>query len=130
MEWAKAGARGDRWEEEVSTLDGEMGRVLMYCGWKHDWWKGQLQRRLPKLQEPRHKTLREGLAAYAEQQAYMESALATTWEEKWREVRMRALPIVEGNTPDELLEVQDIGTETIETIEWNDDEDELTEEYY
>ncbi|KZP22240.1 hypothetical protein FIBSPDRAFT_953081 [Athelia psychrophila] len=134
VEWAKAGARGDRWEEEVVTLDGEMGRVLKYCGWKHDWWKCQIQRRLPDLQLDSDKTLREGLATYAEQQAQMESTLALDWEEKWRTVRVRAVPIVEGNTPGESLEDdEDMCTETIETIEWNDDDcddDEAIEQYY
>lgn len=115
-------------------LDGEMGRVLEYSRWKHNWWKHQILRRLPKLQLARDKTLREGLAAYAEQQAHMESTLALIWEEKWKAVRMRAAPIVEGDTPEERLEVDEyVGTETIETIEWNDDGDdepELTEEYY
>lgn len=111
-----------------------MGRVLKYCGWKHDWWKYQIQRRLPDLQQDRDRTLREGLAAYAEQQAQMERTLALDWEEKWRMVRARAVPIVEGNTPGESLEDDDnICTETIETIEWNDedyDDDEAIEQYY
>ncbi|KZP14909.1 hypothetical protein FIBSPDRAFT_751237, partial [Athelia psychrophila] len=127
VEWAKAGARGDRWEEEVVTLDGEMGRVLEYCGWKHDWWKCQTQRRLPDLQLERDKTLREGLSAYAEQQAHMESTLASIWEQKWMTVRVRAAPIVEGNTPGELLEDDDVmdTDETIELIDDYNDEPEL-----
>lgn len=108
-----------------------MGRVLKYCGWKCAWWKKQVQRRLPTLGDK--KILREGLAAYAEQQACMENTLALNWEEKWRTVRNRAVDIVEGNTPLELLEDdEDVSTvetiETIETIELFDDDEES--EYY
>lgn len=114
-----------------------MDRVLKYCGWKHVWWKAQILRRLPKLGGRIHKSLREGLAAYAEQQAHMENALALDWQEKWRAVRERAVPILEGNTPMELLEDDEaVGTaamvkpiETIETIELCDD-DEETDGYY
>lgn len=63
----------------------------------------------------------------------MESTLALNWEEKWRTVWIQAAPIVEGNTPEESLENdEDVGTETIETIEWNDDDDgdESIEQYY
>lgn len=127
VEWAKAGARGDRFEEEVVTLDGEMGRVLKYCGYKYDWWKAQIPRRLPNLQEPHHKVLREGLAAYAEQQAHMERTIALNWGDKWRAVRDRAVDIIQGNTPFELLEEEGVGLgvgETTETIELFDDDDE------
>ena len=67
MEWAKAMAQADRWEEDVVLLDEEMCRVLDFCKWKADWWTKQvLLRRV--LDAP----LIEGLHAYTAEQADME----------------------------------------------------------
>lgn len=110
-----------------------MGRVLMYCDWKHAWWKTQILRRLPELGDRTNKTLREGLAAYAEQQAHMESALALNWQERWRTVRERAVPILEGNTPTEALEDDEaVGmADALPTIEIEFcEDDEETDGYY
>jgi len=72
VEWAKAKARADRWEEEVVLLDEEMRCVLVFCEWKQAWWKQQIASRLEVSPE-----LADGLSAYAHKQAAMEAGIAT-----------------------------------------------------
>lgn len=38
VEWAKAQARKQRWEEEVLLIHEEMRRVVMFYEWKAHWW--------------------------------------------------------------------------------------------
>lgn len=100
VEWAKARARADRWEEEVVLLDEEMRRVLMFCEWKNRWWKDQVARRLVTLPESEENRafvspeLAEGLRAFSEDQAAQESALALSFSGKWSAVRARARPLI------------------------------------
>ncbi|KIM87958.1 hypothetical protein PILCRDRAFT_44104, partial [Piloderma croceum F 1598] len=82
VKWAKAKARADRWEEEVILLDEEMRRVLVFCGWKNTWWKEQIVNR-PEGSVGVSPELVEGLSAYAESQAAMETALAMSFAGKW-----------------------------------------------
>ena len=93
VEWAKAKARADRWEEEVILLDEEMRRVLVFCGWKNTWWKEQIANR-PEGSVGVSPELAEGLSAYAESQAAMETALAVSFAGKWKAVRARARPLI------------------------------------
>jgi hypothetical protein len=93
VEWAKAKARADRWEEEVILLDEEMRRVLVFCGWKNTWWKEQIANR-PEGLAGVSSELAEGLSAYAESQAAMETALAMSFAGKWKAVRERARPLI------------------------------------
>jgi hypothetical protein len=96
VEWAKAKARADRWEEEVVLLDEEMRRVLAFCDWKNVWWKAQIVHRTEGSGEGTvvSPELAEGLSAFAHEQAAMETALATSFAGKWRVVRERARPLV------------------------------------
>src|SRR5882724_545744 len=91
VEWAKAKARAARWEEEVILLDEEMRRILQFCDWKAKWWRNQ-----PSLRTPDDNMLSEGLDAYAAQQAAQELDIAQNWEAKWKAVRIRAQPIING----------------------------------
>ncbi|KAJ7215649.1 hypothetical protein C8J57DRAFT_1199378 [Mycena rebaudengoi] len=45
VEWARAQARKERWEEEVMLLREEMRRVLRYLEWQTRWWRDQTSRR-------------------------------------------------------------------------------------
>ena len=111
MEWAKAKARANRWEEEVILLDEEMRRVLEFCKWKASWWGEQINRR-EGLAEP----LAEGLRAYAEEQADMERRICQSWSAKWSTTRMLAEPIIRaawGEVP--AVHMQEV-TEGIESI--------------
>jgi hypothetical protein len=92
VEWSKAKARAERWEEEVILLDEEMRRVLQYCYWRAKWWRDQPSLRTPDAND----ILTEGLKAFSEQQAAQELDMARDWEGKWRAVRARAQPIIDG----------------------------------
>jgi hypothetical protein len=93
VEWAKAKARSDRWWEEVVLVDEEMRRTLQFCRWKENWWRQQVSLRPLDASEP---ILLEGLKAYAERQAALERSIYVAWETKWRKVRLRAEPILQG----------------------------------
>jgi hypothetical protein len=79
-----------RWEEEVELTLEEMRRVLCYMDWRAQYWQSlTLKRQVPDA------TLREGVAAYAEKQAYISQAMGRKFSQKW-------FPILGGNsiTPD------------------------------
>lgn len=67
IEWCKARARSERWEEEVILLVEEMRRVLAYGRWKAEWWRGKVGRRSNVSPE-----VLEGIDAYAEEHAARE----------------------------------------------------------
>lgn len=92
VEWAKAGARADRCEEEVVMSDEEMRQVLQFCNWKAGWWREQGDRRANLLQG--RPSLIKGLSAYAAEQAHLEEMIAKQWEEKWCGVRGRARSVI------------------------------------
>jgi len=92
VEWAKAKAHAARWEEEVILLDEEMRRTLQFCSWKAKWWRDQQSLRVLATDH----ILSDGLKAFAEQQAAQEFDIAKDWEVKWRAMRQRARPIVDG----------------------------------
>jgi hypothetical protein len=99
VEWAKAMARADRWEEDVILLNEEMRRVLEFCHWKAAWWMEQVP-----LREDVSALLAEGLRAYAEEQADMERRIQAAWEAKWAAARELARPIIQvvlGEAPTE-----------------------------
>lgn len=93
MEWAKAKARADRWEEDVELLDEEMRRVLVFCEWKADWWMKQVPLRRA-LDAP----LAEGLHAYASEQADMERRIHLAWSKEWASARVLAKRITGGSS--------------------------------
>jgi hypothetical protein len=102
VEWAKAMARADRWEEDVVLLDEEMRRILVFCYWKAAWWMEQVP-----LREGVSGPLAEGLRAYAEEQADMERRIHSVWEVKWAGARSLAQPIIQafwGEIPTEPTE--------------------------
>jgi hypothetical protein len=91
VEWAKAKARADRWEEEVVLLNEEMRRILEFCNRKAAWWENKIQQQeSEQMDEP----LADGLRAYAHQQAALEREISTKWAHKWRQTRNRAIPII------------------------------------
>jgi hypothetical protein len=70
VEWAKAKARADHWEEEVMLLNEEMCQTLEFCSWKANWWETQITQWESYLLPD--DLLTEGLKAYAHQQAVLE----------------------------------------------------------
>ncbi|KAF8222792.1 hypothetical protein L208DRAFT_1060319, partial [Tricholoma matsutake] len=72
LEWAKSRAHAAWAMEEVILLHEEMCHVLVFLPWKADWWLQQVECRsvLDLL-------LLEGLQAYAMQQSYVQTLLAT-----------------------------------------------------
>jgi hypothetical protein len=99
VEWAKAGARADRWEEDVVVVDEEMRRVLQFCNWKAEWWLNQVPLRTG-LPIP----LAEGLKAYAEEQADLERRIHLAWTAKWACARELAQPIKAAVMGDESID--------------------------
>ena len=87
VEWAKAQARKQRWEEEVLLVQEEMRRVVMYHEWKAGWWHSQAARRSDVDASVVH-----GVMAYAEKQAYFCECLARSCVASW-------LPVLKGNGP-------------------------------
>ncbi|KAH8111697.1 hypothetical protein DFH11DRAFT_1512691 [Phellopilus nigrolimitatus] len=79
VEWAKAQARAERWQEEITLIVEEMRRTLAYCDWKAAWWREQATVRIVS-EVP---ALASGLQAYAEKQAVTWEGLATSFAAKW-----------------------------------------------
>lgn len=123
-EWAKAKARAERWEEEVVLLCEEMRRTLAYCRWKAGWWIQQQISRALQLHE--ENPIREGMEAYAKQQAANELLIADTWEARWLPVRKQARPILQKVLGNILPEGLDVGEATgeIVVIDLGEDEEE------
>ncbi|KAF7440872.1 hypothetical protein PC9H_001220 [Pleurotus ostreatus] len=80
LEWCKSRARALRWSEEVLLLQEEMRRVLAFLRWQAEWWKGQI---CDDESIPGPEVLREGLNAYARQQANVRTRLAGSFEARW-----------------------------------------------
>lgn len=74
----------------MRLLDEEMRRVLVYCSWRADWWRGQLGFR-NDAEEP----LTEGLKAYAEEHAIHALQQARSFSARWYAVRMEARGLIE-----------------------------------
>lgn len=97
VEWLKARARAQRWEEEVRLLREEMERVLRTFSFMATWWEGQTGRMDVEMESSYgaqtmvvDDTLREGLLAYAAEQADMYRGLRTSFEGKWVRARAQA----------------------------------------
>jgi hypothetical protein len=93
VEWAKAKACAEHWEEDVVLLDEEMRHILQYCDWKVRWWRDQQPLRTLDATD---NILSEGLKAFSEQQAAQELDIAWDWEGKWRAVRACTQLIIDG----------------------------------
>lgn len=119
VEWAKAKARADCWEEEVILLDEEMHRVLVFCQWKATWWLEQAPWR--KDLPPQ---LVEGLHAYAEEQADLEQRISLSWTAKWKLARaLTQLILLAGLGAAPVLPAQEILAGTSEVIELGIDDE-------
>lgn len=106
LEWAKCRARAEHSREEIILLEEEMRRVLEFCRWRAEWWDGQANRR--PTAPP---AVREGLLAYAAEQAAVERRLARIWEDKWRAVRARAQITLDQDAVDVADKMEEVGPE-------------------
>jgi hypothetical protein len=75
-----------RWEEEVLLTLEEMRRVLYYMDWRAQYWQTLTSKR-----QGLDAVLQEGMAAYAEKQAYIARTMALTFSQRW-------LPLLEANS--------------------------------
>ncbi|KAJ7027844.1 hypothetical protein C8F04DRAFT_1266632 [Mycena alexandri] len=78
VEWSKAKARKERWEEEVDLLREEMKRVLRFLRWRAVWWESQRGSRTEVSRE-----LASGLQAYAACQAAMHRDITRKFKTAW-----------------------------------------------
>jgi hypothetical protein len=72
VEWSKAKARKERWEEEVDLLCKEMKRVLRFLRWRSLWWETRRATRQAGVS----RELAAGLEAYAGRQAALHREIA------------------------------------------------------
>ncbi|KAJ7078641.1 hypothetical protein C8R43DRAFT_965974 [Mycena crocata] len=79
VEWSKAKARRDRWEEEVLLLREEMKHVLRFLRWRAMWWETKRGVR----REQTTQQLRDGLDAYAARQAALHRTIARRYKTAW-----------------------------------------------
>lgn len=111
VEWLKARARAQRWEEEVRLLRVEMERVLQTFLFMAAWWEGQTPRtsvmglpgevgvtevadengaQIVRAHDSDSSPLKEGLLAYAAEQADMYRGLRDSFKLKWSNVHRAA----------------------------------------
>lgn len=95
VEWLKCRMRAARWKEEIQLIEEEMRRALEFCSWKVKWWEQQAHRRTTV---PPH--LREGLVAYATQNAAAECRRLMSWSNSWAQVRQHAAQVLENYLKD------------------------------
>jgi hypothetical protein len=69
-----------------------MRRALVFCSWKVKWWEQQAHRRMTVLPH-----LREGLVAYATENAAAERSRLMSWSSTWAPVRQRAAQVLENH---------------------------------
>ncbi|KAJ7040223.1 hypothetical protein C8F04DRAFT_948763 [Mycena alexandri] len=79
VEWSKAKARKERWEEEVELLREEMKRVLRFLRWRALWWEERRSSRMENVTPE----LRAGLDAYAARQAWIAREVARKFQRTW-----------------------------------------------
>lgn len=82
IEYTKALARKERWEEEVLTLQEEMRRVLRSLKYDIDVWKD----RAANVDRTMDRVLQEGLRAYALKTAYSLEAVQSSFMAVWTKV--------------------------------------------
>ena len=80
--WARAQARAERYEEEVTLTVEEMGRTLQYFKWKSSWWQSISSER-SQSSNPPPPNVRDGLHAYARRQSYIYDKLITLFVNDW-----------------------------------------------
>ncbi|KAG2144545.1 hypothetical protein DEU56DRAFT_883917 [Suillus clintonianus] len=81
VEWCKARARHNRWQEEIQLLLVEMQRVLAFLAWEARQWDERATLRMVERSE-----YAEGLIAYANRQAAIRRGLSASFSEMWRDV--------------------------------------------
>ncbi|KAJ7721966.1 hypothetical protein DFH07DRAFT_783991 [Mycena maculata] len=79
VEWSKAKARKERWEEEVELLREEMKRVLRFLWWHTMWWEIRRATR----REGVTPELLAGLQAYAARQAAIHREITRGFKRVW-----------------------------------------------
>ncbi|TDL13645.1 hypothetical protein BD410DRAFT_735067, partial [Rickenella mellea] len=78
VEYAKAKARIERWDEEVRLVTEEMRRTVAFLCYKSNWW---LDRRECRSEAPVH--IAAGLRAYACKQSHLMNSLAHSFCQQW-----------------------------------------------
>ncbi|TDL13451.1 hypothetical protein BD410DRAFT_735374, partial [Rickenella mellea] len=78
VEWAKAKARAERWDEEVVLVIEEMRRTLAFLTWRATWWEAQCSRRTGLSV-----ALSSGICAYGIKQAAIQRCLALRFSQLW-----------------------------------------------
>ena len=72
-----------RWTEEIGLVQEEMCRVHAYLSWYRIWWSRRTDVGLMRRYDP---FLSEGLASYAERQAYLRMSLQGKFQGLWSDV--------------------------------------------
>ena len=80
--WARAQARAERYEEEVTLTVEEMGRTLQYFKWKSSWWQS-ISSEQSQSSNPPPPNVWDGLHAYARRQSYIYDKLITLFVNDW-----------------------------------------------
>ena len=78
LEWVKSRVHAARAWEEVMLLKKEMNRVLKYLEWKSEWWRKHADARVDLM-----KDIKEGIRAYAHDQANIQTALHSHFQRLW-----------------------------------------------
>ncbi|TEB19585.1 hypothetical protein FA13DRAFT_1802068 [Coprinellus micaceus] len=79
IEWSKARARTQRWEEEYLLVKEEMRRTSHYMEWKAEWWRSRADASVQGVSEE----VRHGAKAYAYKQATLCQQLAKKFRDSW-----------------------------------------------
>ncbi|KAF8333824.1 hypothetical protein F5887DRAFT_1079836 [Amanita rubescens] len=86
VEWCKARARANRWQEECLLLEEEMARVLRYFAWQAGWWKDIANRMVSargSFGNSSDSATAEGRRAYALRQSSLQVALKEHCKQAW-----------------------------------------------
>jgi hypothetical protein len=94
VEWAKAQARADRWQEEVVLLKEEMRRVIAFLDWRSTWWCAQ-----GPCNTNIRNNIKDGLIAYANRQADLMQNLAKSFAAVWYPILVKAGLAIEWPEP-------------------------------
>ncbi|KAJ7059373.1 hypothetical protein C8F01DRAFT_1255075 [Mycena amicta] len=79
VEWAKARARRERWDEEVELLREEMKRVLRYLRWEQEQWRARAETTRSDVDAE----TAAGLKAYALRQVSVHRRLSESFFAEW-----------------------------------------------
>jgi hypothetical protein len=78
VEWSKARARMQRWNEELLIIKEEMRRVIVYHNWRAAWWCER-----SSLREHADATILSGVSGYAHKQAAISTRMAERCAVYW-----------------------------------------------